>query len=84
MSLIIAFYLLCTYQCLRIWLCRKCFGREVDVRGRTLSASMHADGGQGGPDGTVLVHEGRVFNLSGDQRRQVLEVIFSETSKVRL
>lgn len=33
------------------------------------------------PDSTVLVHEGQVFNLTGDQRRAVLEAIFSETSK---
>lgn len=32
---------------------------------------------------TVLVHEGRIFNLTGDQRRAVLESIFSESSKVR-
>jgi hypothetical protein len=32
---------------------------------------------------TVLVHEGRVFNLTGNQRRAVLEAIFSKTSKVR-
>ena len=32
---------------------------------------------------TVLVHDGRIFNLTGDQRRAVLESIFSENSKVR-
>jgi hypothetical protein len=31
---------------------------------------------------TVVVHDGRVFNLLGNQRRAVLEAIFSETSKV--
>jgi hypothetical protein len=32
-------------------------------------------------DDTVLVHEGRVFTLSDDQRRAVLEAIFSTSSK---
>jgi hypothetical protein len=85
-SLIVAFYLLCTYQCLRIWICRKCFGREVGInRGAGSAPAATVDGQAAGeaPAHTVLVHEGRAFNLSGDQRRQVLEVIFSESSKVR-
>jgi hypothetical protein len=90
-ALIICFYLLCTYQCLRIWLCRKFFGREVGLArvggtSGTLSTSHHGDSSNNNNSNnanTVLVHEGRVFNLSGDQRRQVLEVIFSESSKVR-
>lgn len=36
--------------------------------------------GDGSAD-TVLLHEGRAFNLTGDQRRAVLEAIFSESSK---
>jgi hypothetical protein len=37
----------------------------------------------GGPNETVIIHEGRTFNLSDNQRRAVLEAIFSENSKVR-
>jgi hypothetical protein len=76
-ALVVCFYLLCTYQCLRLWLCSKLLGREAGGDGGP------GGGADGGSANTVLVHEGRVFNLSGDQRRQVLEVIFSESSKVR-
>jgi hypothetical protein len=79
-ALILCFYLLCTYQCLRMWLCSKLLGRE-DEGG--VAGGGPGGGADGGSANTVLVHEGRVFNLSGDQRRQVLEVIFSESSKVR-
>ena len=35
------------------------------------------------PSETMLVHDGRIFNLTGPQRRAVLEAIFSGASKVR-
>jgi hypothetical protein len=75
-SFILMFFIVCTYQVMRILLCKWLCGR--DVRPTVVSPS-----GNGNPDETVLVHDGRVFNLTGHQRRAVLEAIFSETSKVR-
>jgi hypothetical protein len=67
-GLVLIFYTLCTYQIMRLWLCRVCCGRQPEVEG---------------PGGTVIIHEGWTFNLSDNQRRAVLEAIFSENSKVR-
>lgn len=73
-SFILIFFVICTYQVMRIWLCKVICRRDV----RPVVAETNADGTD-----TMLVHEGRVFNLTGHQRRAVLEAIFSETSKVR-
>lgn len=70
-GLIVVFYCVCTYQIMRIWLCKVCCGRQRE------------DEDEEGGD-TVVVHEGRLFNLSGNQRRAVLEAIFLEASKVRV
>jgi hypothetical protein len=67
-ALILVFYALCMYQLLYRWMCRICCGRQLEV---------------GGPNETVIIHEGHTFNLSDNQRRAVLEAIFSENSKVR-
>jgi hypothetical protein len=72
-SFILVFFLICTYQVMRIMLC-KCLCNR-DVRPAVVDPI--------GTDDTMLVHEGRVFNLTGHQRRAVLEAIFSERSKVR-
>lgn len=74
-TLILLFFVVCTYQVLRNWLCKLCCGRDLRRSNNTATPLTDAD--------TVLVHDGRVFNLTGDQRRAVLEAIFSETSKVR-
>jgi hypothetical protein len=66
---------ICVYQALRIWLCLCLCDRDLRITERTLEA-VNADN-------TVLMHDGKVFTLTGDQRRAVLEVIFSDTSKVR-
>jgi len=60
-------FLLCILQLIQHHLTHYCCKRD--------------DGVPETPD-TVLVHKGRIFNLAGNQRRAVLEVIFSETSKV--
>jgi hypothetical protein len=75
-SFILMFFIVCTYQVMRILLCKCLCGR--DVRPAAVGPA-----GNGITDDTVLVHDGRVFNLTGHQRRAVLEAIFSETSKVR-
>jgi hypothetical protein len=66
-GLILIFYVICTYQIMRMWLCKVCCRSE-----REEEAVVE-----------VFDHNGRLFNLSGNQRRAVLEAIFSETSKVR-
>ena len=76
-ALILLFFVICTYQVLRIWLCRCLCKRDLRA------AAAVANNVNGAAD-TVLVHDGRAFNLTGDQRRAVLEAIFSETSKVPL
>ena len=92
-GLICLFYLICTLQCMRIWLCQKCrwCGGNGDGDGDGNGGGDNNNAGEGregrergSAADTVLVRQGRVFNLSGDQRRAVLEAIFSETSKVCL
>jgi hypothetical protein len=82
-GLILAFFVVCTYQILRIWLCKHFLHRSD-----TVETGEHAEDGtirqqSTNSSDTVLVHAGRVFNLSGYQRRAVLEAIFSDTCKVR-
>jgi hypothetical protein len=82
-GLILAFFVVCTYQILRIWLCKHFLHRS-----NTVETGEHAEDGtirqqSTNSSDTVLVHAGRVFNLSGYQRRAVLEAIFSDTCKVR-
>lgn len=69
-SFICIFYLICTFQCLRLWLCHKLLGREAPIQPPIE------------PDDTILVNDEFVSNLTDDQRRAVLEAIFSESSKV--
>jgi hypothetical protein len=64
-ALICVFYVICTYQCLKLYILRKCCGRDLPVPL---------------PD-AVLLHEGVIVNLTGDQRRAALEAIFKESSK---
>lgn len=83
-ALILVFFVICTYQVLRIWLCKCLCGRDY-LQGTNSNAAVAAAGAASGSRDTttMLVHDGRVFNLTGRQRRAVLEAIFSETSKVR-
>lgn len=66
-ALIVLFYIICMFQCVKLYILKCC---------RQDSAVANS-----GATGTVLVHEGRVFNLSEDQRRAVLEAIYADNSK---
>jgi hypothetical protein len=71
MALILLFFVIGTCQIVRLWLCKCLCGRDL----RTAAVGDNVDTAD-------TVHDGRVFYLTGDQRRAVLEAIFSETSKV--
>jgi hypothetical protein len=66
-GLLVLAYFFWMRQIFLVWVLRFCCGRETS----TIN------------DRAIIVHEGRTFDLNAKQRRAVLEVIFSETGKVR-
>ena len=83
-ALILVFFVVGMYHVLRLWLCKCLCGRDLTSTNAASNAAAAASSSSGSGAATMLVHDGRVFNLTGHQRRAVLEAIFSETSKVRL
>jgi hypothetical protein len=96
-GLISVFYFVCMYQLCRIWIFRsiKNWGRKLrglpplprNQHERNEEDGSNADEEANRPtvgpvDDTVLVYQGRVVTLSEEQRRAVLEAIFSTRSKV--
>lgn len=70
-GMVCLFYAGCLYAIVRDWVRYRCCGGEPPQQEP-----------EDGATDTVVVHEGRVFSVVGDQRRAVLEAIFKETSKV--
>ena len=77
MGMICMFYAGCLCAIIHTWIHRQWFGG-----GARDDNDSDDDDNEAGD--TVVVHDGRVFNVMGNQRRAVLEAIFKETSKVRI